>query len=147
MARRFGRVFEFDRNGPPFEGSPEQQAAVRAAFDRHQEWRNPFDRTLFALDVQKNLQGRSFIVVSFVDFAFYDMPYLGMAGAHTIQLAEQLLPQYIEKTLIHELGHIVGINLLSPMDRTEFWAEDFRHWVNAGQPEDHPVWQRILPFV
>ena len=146
MARRFARVFEFDRNGPPLSGTKEQQAAVRAAFKKHQSWKNRFDRILFTLDVRKNLQGRSFMVISFVDFSSYGLWYLGMAWAHTIQLAEQLVPEAIEKTLIHELGHVVGTQVISPPDRSEAWAEEVRHWVNAGQP-DGATWDRISPWL
>ncbi len=140
--RRFARVFEMDRNGPPWEGTTEQQAAVREAFSKHQSWRNRFDRVLYAVDVAKNLQGRRFIPISFVE----SDRFLGFAFPSSILLNEQLLPQYIEKTLIHELGHIVGWNLFNPSDRSETWAEDFRHWVNAGTP-DGPVWDRLKDLV
>ncbi len=93
--------------------------------------------------MQKNQAGRRFVPISFVHMD----SHLGKSLPSLIQLNEKLHPDYLERTLIHELGHVIGWSLLNPIDRSEVWAEAFRHWVNAGQPEDHYVWYRLEPVL
>lgn len=136
--RRFSRIFELDRNGPPWEGTPEQGAAVRASIAKFQADNSRFDKVLLALDKLKNLEGRSFIPIGFFEIE----NALGYAYPSRIALNEALDPNHLERTLIHEIGHVIGMNFFNPTDRTEAWAIGFEQWVRNGQ-SDGPVWDRL----
>lgn len=141
MARRFARVLEFDRNGPPLSGTKAQQQAIRDAVDRHAPYGSPLDKTLFKLDVAVNLKGRRFVPVGFADLE--PMGLLGFCFPTYIQLHQGLHPDWIERTFLHELGHLVGWHVLTPSDRTEAWAIGFQQWISQGQDHDSPIWKRL----
>lgn len=139
--RRFARVLEFDRNGPPLSGTKAQQDAIRDAVRRHAVYGSPLDRVLFALDRAVNLKGRRYVPVGFADLE--PMGILGFCWPTYLQLHEGLHPDWIERTFLHELGHLVGWHVLDPPDRSEGWATGFQQWINAGQETDSPIWKRL----
>jgi hypothetical protein len=147
--RRFARMWEFDRNGYPGEGTPEHQAGVREVFnqDRWFKWDGPLDRCLFAVDRHINENGRKFLPISF----WYDdrQSLYGRATAAIIQLwpgpPDTIHTQRAwDYVVLHEFGHVVGWNLFNPVDTSEQWATDFQWWAMNGQPEHYHVWQRLL---
>lgn len=147
VPRRFARVFEFDRNGPPAEGTPEQQAAVRSVFEKYLEPGNRLDKILYAVDVARNKKGWKFLPVSFVPLEGLN----GFAYPSRILLDEDLTVDFmIQRIFLHELGHIVGWNVLYPKDSSEAWAEEFRYWVQGGDNGnmlDGPTWDRLKDLV
>jgi hypothetical protein len=138
--RRFARVFEFDRNGPPWEGSPEQQQTIRDLLAEHMK--NPrFDAVIYALDRARNAWGVRFIPIRFVDFSGST---IGFATPSTISFKQDIDPLSLRSwLLLHELGHSVGWNVLYPKDSSETWAWDFQYWVQTGCP-DGPVWDKLV---
>ena len=139
--RRFARCFEFDRNGPPLEGSPEQQAAIRASLARYAPFDSPLDQTLFKVDVAVNLKGRRFTPISFVDFT--NENWLGFTGPSNIQLHDGLHADSLEPIFFHELGHLIGWHTPAWAGRFCDPAWEFADWVVTGQDQNSPVWQRI----
>ena len=138
--RRFARLFEMDRNGPPACGTLEDQGHVRDAISDHIEFNEGFDRALYALDKNINKAGRSYLWFSFL----YDNqpPSLrGRAYPNVIQLFpadEPWSATLWEFVVIHEIGHLMGMHLLEPVDWSERWATDFQQWVFQGaEPRGH----------
>lgn len=141
---RFGRMLEFDRNGPPLNGTDEQQRAIRDLIARHAPYGTPLDQTLYRLDVAVNENGRNYIPVSFVDFAVAGKWWLGFTTPTMIQLAQTLDPEHIAGTFFHELGHLVGWYLPAWPGRSEDAAHAFADWVADGQDTDSDVWRAIV---
>jgi hypothetical protein len=139
--RRFARMLEFDRNGPPLSGTPELQAAIRDTIKRHAVYGSPFDQTLYRLDQAVNRNGRNFIPVGFADMA--PLGLLGFCWPTYLQLHEGIHPDWIEPIFLHELGHLFGWHALDTTDTSEGWATGFQQWISQGQNEDSPVWERI----
>lgn len=143
LPRRFARVFEFDRE-PERAGTREQQDVVRNYIEDMAGLYPRFDAVLHAVDVVRNLKGRHYVPIAFVEL---EGGVLGFATPSSILLKEDLMPGYITSWLLpHELGHTVGWNVLSPKDGSEMWAEEFRRWLTAGTP-DGPTWDKLRPFV
>lgn len=143
--RRFARVWEFDRNGPPACGTIEQQSMVRAVFDHHLKYGSGFDAAMWELDKHANSQGWSFYV-----FSFIKDPYIKLWARSWDTLIQMFqwpedppTPEYTELMVLHEVGHIVGKNLLTPRDDSEAYAEEFRIWVMNGSPKNSPTFERI----
>jgi hypothetical protein len=126
-------MLEFDRNGPPWEGTPEQQTAIRALFDRHAPHGSRLGYALFALDQAVNRKGYNFIPVTFVDFSSQN--WLGFTFPTNLQLHEGLHPDWIGMTLFHELGHLIGWHTAAWAGRSCDRATDFQQWVENGQPD------------
>ena len=134
---RFNRIFEMDRNGPPMCGTIDEQQIVRDAISTYIEWNNPFDRTLFALTKKVKIQGRKYLVISLQhDERAY---FWGRTGGASIQLfpPSSRVPSLSEWSyvLTHEIGHLMGMHLFNPQDRTESWAVQFQNWVMNGQSQ------------
>lgn len=144
--RRFAEVWEFDRNGPPFCGTLEQQRRVRSWFDRNLVHGNGLHRTLQALDHKANAMGWSFYLFTFAD----DDRFNPWANSTRVRIQFYMDPQslpgqeWFDYVVPHELGHVIGWNLLNPIDRSEQWAEDFRLWILTGSPAGSPVQRRLL---
>lgn len=128
LPRRFGYVFEFDRNGGPAAGTPEQQAFIRLTVATHATQGGKFDRVLFSL-AKKVKTWTSHIPISW-------NPELGANGwtfPYLMLLNSNLQPNsYLEFVFLHELGHLVGRHLINPIDKSEGWADQFAYWVLAG---------------
>ena len=92
--------------------------------------------------LNRNVKGKSFIPIIFVNST--KDGWLGFGSPSTILLSDKLVE--VERTLLHELGHVVGWNLLTPRDGSEDWARAFRTWVQDGQP-DGDVWDRLKVVV
>lgn len=139
MGRRFGYVFEFDRNGPPGEGTPEQRAFVRATVAEYATYGSRFDRVLYSIAKSVKVL-KYFIPIQWVvglGANGYTYPYL-------MQLNAGFAPGYALKfTFLHELGHLVGRHLLNPIDKSEYWADQFAYWVMNNCP-DGTVQDRIV---
>jgi hypothetical protein len=142
--RRFAGMLEFDRNGPPWEGTPEQQTAIRGSVSRHAIYGSRLRRALHALDQAVNREGKHFIPVSFVDLASENK--LGFCFPTIILLHEGLLPSHIEQTFWHELGHLFGWKTPAWSHRSEDAANYFGEWATGGQP-DGDVWDRLAAVV
>ncbi len=144
--RRFGRLFEMDRNGPPACGTLEDQGRVRDAIDAWVEWDGGFDRALYALDVDINKGGRSFLIFSFL---YENQPRSLRARAFPVTV--QMFPNTDEPwnsalweyVVIHEIGHLMGMHLLEPADWSEYWASSFQGWVMAGAEPIGDVYERL----
>ncbi len=144
--RRFARVMEMDRNGPPTCGTLEDQGHVRDAINRYIEWDNGFDRVLYALDLEVNRQGRSFL---WFNFLYEDFP--GGLRAQAWKVVIQLFPTsggswndaVWESVVLHEIGHWIGMWILDPPDREENWATDFQQWVFSGAEPIGHVYERL----
>jgi len=144
--RRFARVMEMDRNGPPACGTLEDQGHVRDAINKYIDFDNGFDRTLWALDKEVNRQGRSYLVFSF----YYENPPKSLR-AHAWPIVIQIFPNsgepahdtLWEYVVLHEIGHWMGIWLLEPADWSEQWAVDFQGWVMSGAEPIGRVYERL----
>lgn len=139
--RRFAGMLEFDRNGPPLEGTPEQQAAIRASVERYAPHDSPLRRGLHVLDQAVNREGKNFIPVSFVDLASENK--LGFCFPTVMLLHEGLHPEWIERTFWHEVGHLIGWKTPAWSHRSEDAANYFQEWAMGGQP-DGDVADRLL---
>ncbi len=144
--RRFARLFEMDRNGPPACGTLEDQGHVRDAISAWVVFDEGFDRALYALDKDINRSGRSYLWFSFL----YENqpPSLGGRTYRTvIQLFpntdEPFTPRRWEYVVIHEIGHLIGWWLLEPADRSENWATDFQQWVFQGAESSGHVYEAL----
>ncbi len=137
---------EMDRNGPPTCGTLEDQGHVRDAINRYIEFDNGFDRVLWALDKEVNRQGRSFLWFSFL---YDDQPKGLRARAWSVVI--QMFPNVDEPfndavwefVVLHEVGHWIGMWLLEPPDRTEYWATSFQGWVMSGAEPIGDVYERL----
>lgn len=139
--RRFAECFEFDRAGDLRVGTPEQRARIHAEIDQFLVFGNPLHRTLQAVDRVINRQGVHYVNITFTT------GLIGWANWMTIYLNYEFPPDLVAFYFWHELGHVVGLNVFNPQDRSEEWAEAFTSWVYNGCPEDSPVWQRLEPLV
>lgn len=143
--RRFAEVWEFDRNGPPHCGTLEQQARVRNWFDNNLIFGNALHTTLQALDQRANSMGWSYYVFTFAD----DPRFNPWANATRVRIQFYMDPDdlpsqdWFDYVVPHELGHVVGWNLLNPIDRSEAWADDWRTWILNGAPANSEVAQRL----
>ena len=135
ITRRFGRVLEFDRNGPPWSGTKEQQSAIREWVKTYASYGSRLDQVLYALDRDINLVSQSFIPITFIDGGSMAVP------AH-IYLSQQLSATAAAAVFPHELGHIVGWRLFNPGVRSEAWAAEFAQWTGNGQG-DGAVWDQL----
>lgn len=144
MARRFAEVWEFNRNAA-FAGNPVEQSRVRAWFDLNLTFGSPLHRVMQAVDRKANSMGWSFYTFNFVDDPLRN-PW---ASATRVQVTfrsdpSNVMPQeWWDYVIPHELGHVVGWNLLNPVDKSEEWADDFRLWLLVGSPLSSPVAQRL----
>lgn len=139
LPRRFARVFEFSRDEDRV-GTTEQQAAVRSALSLRQALYPKFDQVLFALDKARNRKGRHFVPIQFVEL---NTGVIGFGTPSTISFTTWIHPSFLTGWLMfHELGHVVGWNLLTPKNGSEQWANDFQQWV-AGGCSEGPVWDQL----
>lgn len=98
-----------------------------------------------AVDRKANAMGWSFYTFNFVDDPIRN-PW---ASSTRVQVTFRSDPLHVmdqpwwDYVIPHELGHVVGWNLLNPVDKSEEWAEDFRLWLLTGQPVESPVFQRL----
>jgi hypothetical protein len=149
MSGRFAEVWEFDRNGPPHCGTAEQQGRVLWWFERFLRHGTPFHRVLQALDRKANAMGESFYVWSFIDDPIRNPWATATRNRITVYSnPDDVIGQdWFDYIVPHEFAHVVGWNLLNPIDRSELWAEDFRTWVLVGTPPDHPVATRLKEYL
>lgn len=138
--RRFGYVFEFDRNGGPAAGTPEQQTAIRDLIRRTILSTPKFDRLLHSLAVKIKTWTPYLPISWVVDMGAngYTFPYLMLLNANLQPSA------WLDFVFMHELGHLVGRHLLNPADRTEPWADEIANWVLAGAPDYPTIEARIV---
>ena len=143
--RRFSRVWEMDRNGPPMCGTHTEQQQARDAIGNYSDWDNPYDRALFALDKAVNATGRSYLVISL--FHEVRQSFYGRAGGAVIQLFPPSTREPAQSewdfVLSHEMGHIMYRQLFNPILGTEDWATQFQWWVMNGQPEFGNVYDSL----
>lgn len=149
LYRRFAYVLEFDRNGGSLAGSKEQQKAIRDELNDLMGGQGSLmDRTMRALaKVHKKYWNdvapadRLPILTTFVD---------GVSGhgqAHHIWIGTGWTGDNLISIWFHELGHVVGINLFNPQDRTEHFAHMFSAWCANGCPANHWTWEQLQPVV
>ncbi len=144
--RRFARMSEMDRNGFPAAGTLADQGRVRDAIDAWIEWDGGFDRALYALDLEINRMGRSYLV-----FSFYYETQPKSLRAHAWPMVIQIFPNVgkpghntlWEYVVLHEMGHWMGMWLLEPADWSERWAVDFQGWVMSGAEPFGRVYERL----
>lgn len=139
--RRFARMFEFNRNDE-YAGTSEQQASVRGVFDKYIQYGNPLDQLLGAIDKDRGKKGLSYSPITFTDLGEGKGGYT--SGSRII-LNSRLVE--VERVLLHELGHVVGMNLDKNYDRSEGWANLFMEWVVNGMSVDDPVWKVLEPYM
>lgn len=142
MSERFAYVMEFDRDTGEG-GTPEQQAAIlehvrsRLVFDCN------LDRTFRALArvVKKYWQDPGNLKKPVITHLIPGVN--GLASDTDIWVNHTYTGEALLSIWTHELGHVIGINLFNPQERSEQWAEEFKIWVFNGCPSDHPVWERL----
>jgi hypothetical protein len=139
--RRFAQCLEFDRAGDLRDGTDEQQAQIRKEMDQFLSFNNPLDLTMRAVDRAINRWGFHYVRITF------DIGYVAHANPTTIYLNYTFEPELITQYFWHELGHVVGMDVFNPQDRTEQFAEEFKLWVYNGTPEDYAIWERLRPVV
>ncbi len=143
--RRFARVWEMDRNGPPMCGTHAEQQQARNAIGNYSDWDSPYDRALFALDKAANVGGRHYLIISL--WHEVRQSFTGRAGGAVIQLfppsTHEPAQSEWDYVLSHEMGHIMGVQLFNPIDNSEFWASQFQWWIQNGQPEHGYVYDRL----
>jgi hypothetical protein len=139
--RRFAQCLEFDRAGDLRDGTDEQQAQIRKEMDQFLSFNNPLDLTMRAVDRTINSWGFHYVRITF------DIGYVAHANPTTIYLNYTFEPELIAQYFWHELGHVVGMDVFNPQDRTEQFAEEFKLWVYNGTPEDYAIWERLRPVV
>lgn len=142
-ARRFAYVLEFSRQ-KEYQGTPEQQTAIRDWMAARLELDNTFDRTMWTL-----------AKIAKTSVPFIDIKFVPGVSAHGswfgMSISDQATGEEMLTAFAHELGHIVGLNFL--YDRSEGWAEMFKGWAWNGAPQQvegditHAVWERIGPVV
>lgn len=140
-SRRFAQCLEFDRAGDLRDGTDEQQAQIRAEMDSFIDFRNPLDLTMQAVDTVINRWGFHFVRITF------DIGYVGHANPTTIYLNYTFEPELVANYFWHELGHVVGMDVFNPQNRTEQFAEEFKIWVYNRTPTDHAIWHQLEPVV
>lgn len=139
--RRFAECFEFDRADDARSGTPEHQAAIRRDLELFMDYGGPLHRVIQALDRAINRRYVHYINITFGEGS---MPF---ANPSQIWMNWTFDPELNAVYFWHELGHVVGMNVFNPQDRSEGWAEEFKQWVYNGCPTDHPVWLRLEPLV
>lgn len=147
--RRFAEVWEFNRRGAPYCGTIEQQTKVRSWFERNLIFGTTFHRVMKGLDRKANSMGWSFYSIN-----FDDQPLLNdWANSTRVRIQFYNDPEnvpsqaWFDYVVPHELGHVIGWNLLNPVDKTETWAEDFRLWLLTGASSFSPVYSRLGPVM
>lgn len=150
--RRFAEVWEFNRRGLPYCGTIEQQMRVRSWFNRRLLHGTPFHKVMQALDRKANYMGQNFYQFTFED----DPQFNNWANSTRVRILFYNDPDnvpsqdWFDYVIPHELGHVVGWNLLNPVDKSEEWADEFRIWIlngsltHIGSTPD-PTWQRMGP--
>lgn len=138
--RRFGRCLEFDRAGDARSGTPEQQARIREEIKQFVQFNNRLDKVLAAVDKVAYKRGVYYINITF------GTGFIGFANPNGFYLNYGFSPDLTAVYFWHELGHVVGMNVFNPQDRTEEWAEEFRIWVANGSPDD-ATWAKMRPVV
>ncbi|MFN2488042.1 MAG: hypothetical protein ABR609_15825 [Acidimicrobiia bacterium] len=135
--RRMAYGLEFDRRGGATGGTESQQAVIRGWLESFLVFGSRFDLVMRALAKKVKT------TVPYVNIEF-DPGIAAFAGWYGIYINVSYVGEHLESTFAHELGHVVGINLLS--DRSEGFAEEFKNWVYGGQ-SDGPVWDRLSVLV
>lgn len=142
---RIAYLYEFDRRGGDYAGTPEQQEWVRQAFERVLVFNNPLDRVARRLARLVKYQ----FPLTHTPITFESNIPFGRASRNHIWLNRDLDgPELVEAVLWHEIGHQVGLNFFNPIDNTEGWAEEFRTWAQNGCPPvveglPHATWWRL----
>lgn len=144
--RRFARLWEMSRTGPPECGTIPEQQAVRDVFTEYAPFDSLLDRVLFAVDKQINREGRRYLAVT-IHHEPGQPSFWGMTGGASIVLyppdGPLPKPSSWAFVVLHEFGHVVGRRLFNPADMTEAWAVLFQQWAMGGQSEYHPAWARL----
>lgn len=141
-SKRFAECFEFDRAGDLRAGKLEHRMAIRTELERELKFNGPLHQVIRAMDRIINRRGYHYVNITFGEGfnAFANPTAIYLNYTHDTSL--------IVVYFWHELGHVVGMNVFNPQDRTEGWAEEFRIWVANGAPEEwagqpHPTWTRL----
>lgn len=134
--RRFAECLEFDRRGPPWNGTSEKRELVRVEFDRILEFDNGAHRAFRKLDRAINRYGFPFVTITY---------HSGMSTANESQvwIGDYWDGEAMVATVFHELGHTVGMHCFNPQDRSEGWAESFKRFCANKGPVNYPVYAAL----
>lgn len=138
MKPRMAYVLEFDRRGGVTGGTPTQRQSIRDWLAKAIVFGNNLDLTMRALARAVKVH------TPYVNIQF-DPGFHAFAGWYSVHFNPFYDGEYLQAMFGHELGHVIGLNLLN--DRTEEFAEGFKFWTSDGSPTNHPTWERLKEAV